>query len=362
MIKSSINHILSESLINNIPDEFDVDLCFSKAAVEFIIEAKNIFNMKIPEYIIAKNISKKQFILLVRDENKNINFYHSTPGQGTRIATIQLDQFSESDNLFILLEWNPDEIFLHIGNGKKDALISSTGTVSKIQFRVDKEKNIHTIQENSQIKSFIKEGEVLLLPTAIESWLETIQSINILMKAKSPDGYMFDSILTNTILVSLVTGFESYCKRRFLELPEEGIAFNNENIHTFFKSKELEIKLPELYMEESREKDISILKLLILKNRINFQNYDECKKSFYNGYGLKFTNISLDNKVLLRIKKLISYRHRIIHYSSSVRIWNLNKHQNEPLDFPSNENRTEAIKYFSLFINALHQETLQLGK
>lgn len=57
--------------------------------------------------------------------------------------------------------------------------------------------------------------------TAIQIWEDTIKSIEYLLKGTSKSGYIFENICANLSIVILITGFESYCKCRFMELEEE---------------------------------------------------------------------------------------------------------------------------------------------
>lgn len=76
-------------------------------------------------------------------------------------------------------------------------------------------------------------------PTAIDSWKETVKAIEILGTGKSDQGYMFETTVTNLSLAILVTGFEAFTKKRFLEIEQEGIKPNIDAIvNSFFPRRE----------------------------------------------------------------------------------------------------------------------------
>ena len=69
--------------------------------------------------------------------------------------------------------------------------------------------------------SFYKGGKPILQPTAIDAWKETIKATEILGTGKSDQGYIFETAVTNLTLAVLVTGFEAFTKKRFLEIEQE---------------------------------------------------------------------------------------------------------------------------------------------
>lgn len=126
--------------------------------------------------------------------------------------------------------------------------------------------------------------------TAIQTWDETRKSIELLFNGASPDGDVFELICANLSIVVLVTGFESYCKRRFLELEDEGVESNFEELAKKFLPQLERADLSKIITERAHINNISPTKQLVNEDRINFQNYDNCKTAFYKAYGLSFGN------------------------------------------------------------------------
>lgn len=95
------------------------------------------------------------------------------------------------------------------------------------------------------------DGKPVLEPTAIETWQNTIQGVRLLQKGKSDEGYIFEVLICNLVIATLVTGFETYCKTRFIELEKEGIKPNLENlISMVFSQRELDIGVLKILKKE----------------------------------------------------------------------------------------------------------------
>lgn len=159
-------------------------------------------------------------------------------------------------------------------------------------------------------------------------------------------------------MITLVNGFESYCKKRFLEIENEG---KNPDflqlIKTFTTKTEKDNDIENKIIEESKVKKISILELIIINNRIDFQNFKKCNTAFKKGYNISFYNdLALEADDLDLIKKVIRYRHKLVHHSMTESHFTFNKIVSHPI-FSNFELGKKCIKTFSEFINQLHKKT-----
>lgn len=174
---------------------------------------------------------------------------------------------------------------------------------------------------------------------------------------------MYESIVTNLTLSILVTGFEAYTKRRFLELEKEGIRVNIEKLITsFYPKREREAGILNLLNQEALENDISTLQYIIKRDNINFQSFQKCKEAYKQGYNIKFGELGLSGESLNNLQQFIGYRHKIIHVSASLGILNQDKLPQENPIFPSKETRNLAEEHFKEFIEKLHQKSLTLQR
>lgn len=353
----------------NIPEQnfkqIQETICRPEGTLTFNYSSPDLFNEKVPGGVLLEIPSGQHFFRLERDNELHLHYYHSSPGTGTRVATIDLKKLTPSETVFIAITWSPENINLHFGAKAKGAeLINATGIVSPKQFRIGNNRSIHQIGDKGievMGVNFYQGESPILQPTAIEAWNETIHAINILNTGQSNQGYAYDIVVSNLTLSILVTGFEAYTKKRFLEIEEEGIKANIPKlIETFYPQKERNAGIAQILKEEAVEKSISELQYILKRDIINFQSFKKCKLAYNKGYDIKFGEISLSPEALENLQKYIKYRHKIIHVSANLGILNQETmHLEEPV-FPSKETAKKAKDTFVEFIEKLHQATLAL--
>jgi len=62
---------------------------------------QDLFDQKIPGGIIFDLVSGGHYFRLERTDNLEISFYHSSPGTGTRVATVDLRKLKPSNSVFL---------------------------------------------------------------------------------------------------------------------------------------------------------------------------------------------------------------------------------------------------------------------
>lgn len=357
--------------MQNIPPEVYKQIqeliCRPEGTVSFNYTFKNLFNPSIGRGIVLEIPSGEHLFRIDRDENLLLHFYHSSPGTGTRVATIDLKQAVPAETVFLAFTWTPKEINFHVGpqiEGGK--LLSSTGTNSKKQFRVGKDGSVFQIGDKGVdvmgINVYVG-GKPVLQPTAIEAWRETKKAVEILATGTSKEGDIFETTVTNLTLAILVTGFEAYSKKRFLEIEKEGIASDMQSIvNAFFPKKEREAGIFDILRSEAIGAHKTVLELIVDRGVINFQNYDKCKLAFNKAYKIKFGELSISSLEIKKLKKFIKYRHRIIHVSALLGTLNAPESPPEKPIFPKKELAVETTNTFDMFIQKIHEATLQLKR
>jgi len=331
----------------------------------FNYQSPDLFDKEKPGGIILEIPSGGHLFRLERDNDLCIHFYHSSPGTGTRVATIDLNNLAPAPSVFIAFSWTPSEIKLHVGPKISGAeLVSVTGIASKRQFRVGKDGRVYQIGDHGvevMGVSIYQAGQPIIQPTAIEAWGETVKAIDILATGQSTEGYIYEVVVTNLTLAILVTGFEAYTKKRFLELEQEGLAPDTGAvIEAFYPKKEREAGIEALLKSEAMDAKVSVLQHIVSRNAINFQSYKNCKRAYNKGYGIKFGDIGLSGSKLEDLQSYIRYRHRIIHVSPSLGVLNQERVPPEEPVFPKKETAEMAKGCFQEFIELLHQATLAL--
>ena len=357
--------------MNNIPSDLYKQIqeviCRPEGTVSFKYTCKELFDPDIGKGILVDIHSREHLFRIERDEDFMLHFFHSSPGTGTRVASIDLKKVHASETVFLAFTWSPKEINFHLGPQTPGAgLISAKGSLSKKQLRIGKDGSIYEIGGPGievMGASVYKGGKPVLQPTAIDAWKETIKATEILGTGKSDQGYIFETTVTNLTLAILVTGFEAFTKKRFLEIEQEGIKPDIDAVvNSFFPRKERDAGIAEILKSEADDEQKTVLQLIVERNSINFQNYQKCKLAYNKAYEIKFGDLGLQPSTLEKIKKFILYRHRIIHVSALLGMLNQPEVPPDEPVFPKKELGADAIKEFDDFIGQLHDATLKLRR
>lgn len=307
------------------------------------------------------------YFRLERDQDANLRFYQSAPGTGTRVATINLAEFKDVENAGIGVRWSPDEIGLFVSEtGTPSLQRQAKGEPSQRQFRVGSNGEIFQLGDASTrvmgARVFL-DGKEVLRPTAIQVWDETLEAIDILQKGSSPDGFLYENVCSNMSVAMLVTGYESYCKQRFVELEEEGIVPDFDALFAAFSSvAERNKGLKDDILGEASSLDVSPVRLMIDRRRIDSQDFDKNKRAYNKGYGISFGGgLGLSNSVFEAMKNTMEYRHRIIHVDPMVTMFNQARVPPEEPVFSNRAFVTRVRSVFDSFIQALHSGCLTVG-
>lgn len=332
----------------------------------FIGKFDGLFDPNKGRGILIEVPSGKTVLRLERDEELNLHFYYASPGTGTRVASVNIIPLKGASRIHVFLCWSPEEIRLHIADADNpEKQVVGYGKPAEFQLRVGDDGKIYQIGDKGvevMGERMFVGGRPVLQPTALNVWKETLKAVEVLLKGKSSEGYIFDVVVANMVIVMLATGIEAYCKARFEELEGEGIEPNYDELEKEFFSKwEREKGVFEEIRKEAFLKGVSVIKELISRRRIDFGNYDDCKTAFNKGYGIKFGELGVSNKNLEELKTLIEYRHRIVHVSPLIGMLNQERVPPEEPVFSTNYVRN-AIEISKSFIESLHSATLKLRR
>ena len=337
-----------------------------EGSVSIYFPASQLFVTATDSITLDRIIAGAMIFILERGPNLKLHFIHSSPGTGTRVATLDLTPLAGCKVAEVRLGWSPEKISLFARDVQDpDRHIGVEGTPVSYQLQVCPDGSIlQSGDEGCQVMGTraIVGGKPLVIPTAINTWKDTVDAIEILLKGSSPDGFIFEIICCNLSIAMLVTGFETYCKQRFLELEEEGIQANFEELaKRFIPKKYRDNGLLEGIVQEAKTLGISPLKNLIDDKKINFQNYEKCKDAFSKGYGIRFSeDIGIPNETLEELPHIIDARHQIIHVSALNRVLNEDMLATEGPIISNKKYAKHAIDVFDGFIQGLHSATLKL--
>lgn len=313
----------------------------------FIYASENLFDSKIKGGKIFELSAGMHFFRLERNENMEVLYYYSSPGTGTRVASVDLKKLKPSHKVFFAFTWSPEEINLHIGSKDEEGeLISAKGIPSDKSFMVAKDGSIvqaGDIGVRVMGVKIMQGDKTILESTAIDSWNETKEAIRILHSGESKEGYIFDTLVSNMTFPLMVTGFEVFAKRRFAELEEEGIVPAYKII--------VEKMRPNKNYKNNQE----------MIETINFQDFrNESMKAYFYGYGIRFQELGIKNEKLDKLKNIFDYRGKITHNSSLLTMLN---ESFVPQQNPIFNSRSQALEYLQIlddFIQKLHRKTLEL--
>lgn len=354
-----------ETISKSLRDQLIEAMCRPVGSFVFDYTNNDLFNKKNSGGIIIDIPSKGHYFRLERDKEFCLNFYHSSPGTGTRLATIDLNNIKVSNTVFLCLTWSPENISLTVGPKIEGGqLIRSDGFPSPRDFSIGKDSQVYQIGDKGvNVMGFevYEGGKKIIGSSAIQTWRENVQAISVLETGHSEEGFIFEVVITNLILSMLVTGFETYTKKRFLEIEKEGIDPDIDSLLFEFLTKgEREKNLIDTIKEEANQENISTLEYFVNKGKINFQNFKQCNYAFKKAYKIRFSEIGIEQRVLEEIQQFIKYRHKIIHVTPLTSIYNIEIiPKTEPI-FAKKELSDKAILDFNTFVEKLHNTTLSL--
>jgi hypothetical protein len=313
-------------------------------------------------------ITGRHIFRLLQTGQSEITGVHGSPGGGTQLVTADVSHLAPEENLDTWLGWSPRSIILTIVDPLHPGeLVRADGTSSPYELWVSRDGTLvevaNTDMETLGIRVY-SAGRKIVSPPAIHLWRDTLRSVKVLLSGQSPEGYMYEVVTANAALSALVTGFESYCHDRFLELEDEGIYAKVNDLILRFGTKEERDQFKSngvvVSITEAEHAGSSALEF-IADNRINFQSLDHCKRAFNKGYGITFgRDLGLTSQELNRLQRLLVYRHRIVHVSPLISLLNALNSPPEAPEFSNKSFAESSLASFDRFVEQLHEASLRL--
>lgn len=336
-------------------------LCRSEATAGInvtLLELNEAMTLKKPlrQIIAGKHI----FIIVFSDDKKTLDFYYSSPASGTRKASLNTSdvlKVLQSSHLEAIIgfSWTPNEMSFSINSKNSPLSFGTKGGKSDKKFRVDKFSNITEQSINTSNVHFYIDGKMNLSPTAIETWDDTISTVKLIVEKGYLEDYIqYNASITNSIISMVVSGFEIYNQKRFLEIQGEGIEPNIISLVNDVIAK----KSKQTYKEELYA---YTLEQLVSRKKVNFQNYDICTLAYDKCYDIIFGSFE-DSSTLNDLQKYIRCRHQIIHVYPSFTCLNMKEQPKEEPIMSNKETANNVIQTFDKFIKRLHEKTTELRK
>jgi len=340
-------------------------LCRPEGSVEFEFQSDCAFKENAEAGILIEVPAGGHYFRLERTDERILRFYHSSPGTGTRVAEIPLAGLPDFEQAYLALTWTPAEMSFYCGPRIPDGcLLSARGQQSSVRFRVGKDNGIFQVGDEGVeevVTRVRKGGQLVLAPSAVETWKSAVKAVEVLSTGESDYGYAFEVVQANAALSVLVTGLECYAKTRFLEIEAEGIPADSAKTYAAFTSRtERESGGLAKLTAQAQKHGFSIVEMLVNLDKINFQNFDHLKRAYKTAYGIKIGELSLGAETLSQLRQFIRYRHRVVHVSWLLTMLNEENVPTEEPIFMKSETVEQALTCFDEFVQALHQATLRL--
>jgi hypothetical protein len=285
-----------------------------------------------------------------------LRLVHATPGGGTWVATLPLTDVPGRESLSIVLAWAPAELRLSaVDPDDRTKGVVAVGERSDRRLQVDSEGGATILGPDAFGVTVYSNGAKVSTPPAIELWDQTLRAVRILLTGTSSEGFMYEVVTCNAALSMLVTGLETYCQERFIELEGEGLPVESVEFLKRFG-------LPHERAEIKAGQEADVRGAAQLAQRVNFQNFDDIKRAFAKAYGLRMgVHVDASNQVLDRVRTLIRYRHRIVHVSPMTTIPNMGPDVSaDDWEWSGKALAESASEDIDTFVQALHQATLAL--
>jgi len=363
----NIVRVLSPHPYSPFPIPFDklIKLMPEKeGTIEFrITEVGNLFDTDLERIWIFDLPVGSSRLLLIREGFFNLVLYHFSPEIGVRVAKLDISKFVHSDGLHVFVTWSQNESCLYVGDiEKKVGLLSARADIRSFTALSGKDGSFFLVgDEGVDVRMFyLKKGKRLVVePSAIDVFNFSIERLNTLIEGCSRGDFLFESTCVQAGLVMLISAFEAYCSKRFIEMESEGWTLDLDSLcKGIFPQKYVESRKSEIE-EKSRTKKKSKSRVLVEDRYItSFQDFSLCKKVFNKGYGLKFRDIPhMELQIMEQVRKLIQFRHRIVHSGRDVTILNYDEIPDKSPIFSNKQLLEDAKNVFVEFVNKLHAAT-----
>ena len=155
-------------------------ICRPEGSVTFEYGSPIAFKKDIPGGVLLQIQAKGHIFHLERTDKGLLNFYHSSPGTSTRVASIDLNKMPEFEQAFLAFSWSPKEMSFSCGPRISGAsLVSSSGEPSSRKFRVGEDGSIFQIGDKGievmEARAY-QGGKPVLTPIGIEAWRNTLKN------------------------------------------------------------------------------------------------------------------------------------------------------------------------------------------
>lgn len=343
-------------------EEFREQLRRPRGSFAFRATVPALFDPDHPPGVLWEISAGAHAFMIDRSEQFTVRAFHSSPGTGTRVAEIDLKALTPDEQVTFVFTWSPEATTFWMGAAAGTDVVSAEGGPSAMQLAVGKGGSIYRIGDvGIKVEAvFVNQGGTMdLAPSAIEAWHHILGGIDTIGRPSDGD-FQYEVAVSNLSFVLLVTGFETYCRTRFLELPKEGLEPDYDRLAQEFLRVYQRDSDGGWTQFESDAAEQGVLLAEAFAELINFQNWERAKAAYSRGHGLLFGHLGVDAQTLERVQRVISVRHRVVHDSPFLPILNPETAPPDEIQFANFEAVARATADMSQFVDALHEATLRI--
>lgn len=336
-----------------------------EATFTFNATLPGLIDPAVPGGVVLEVVAGAQVLRLHRDADLFLHFIHSSPGTGTRLATLNLNGLDPTTaKFFFALSWSPEQLLLHVGcYPSQGGLLTAEGETAPYELHVGTDGSIVRVGapgvQVAGVRVFAG-GVQTVSPSAIKLWQDTRMAAETLLGVVV-DNYLQQVVTSNAVVSWLATGFETYLQKRFTELDAEGVPCDVLAVARSFLSKPEREALDEhgisVLQDQATADGTSVADMLA--GRINFQSYDNAKRAYNRGYGLKFGDAA-SSSLLEEVQQLLGFRHRVIHVSPILSVVNQPRVPPDQPIFSNVAFAQAALATMDKFVMSVHKTTLTL--
>jgi len=337
-----------------------------EGTIEFIISIGNLFDDRLDHVVIFDLPVKDSRFILQREGFYNLVFYRISPRYGFRVTRLDISRMKDSKELHIFVVWSPKGDKLYVGDleHRVGLLNADSKNISTQVIKGRDGSYILVGDEGVDVRAvYVKiRKRPIAEPSAIELFNFNIERVRVLPQGCKGD-FLFETTCVQAGIVLLVSALEAYFKKRFIELEKAGWRPDLDELfkrifpRKYFKSRKNEI------LEKALSEGRSAVEVLVEEHRINFQDLNECKRAFNSCYGLKLGEIFSGKPQLIeKVRRIISYRHKIVHSGRDVTVLNYEEVPEQPPVFSNKQLLEEAMQDVIEFVNTFHEATLRVSR
>lgn len=334
---------------NDIPEALDRD----EGTISFTSELGDILGSASNTVLLEITSESGDRAVRLEYDKGNIFLEWFQIRNGRRRCEIDISDFGLYSRLYIIFTWNQEELQFFVGPAHEDAdhdLRSSSSGEWIGQVRRDADGNIVIIGgPGVEVTDYYLNvgGQEKLRPTAKEIFDLNMSKVDEIINIAESQEYYAESILSQQVIVMMVTALETYLQERFVEVGNQ--VPDDECISVLATESQFT-------EEDIRTKSVMVgsVSEVAREHSFNFQDISEAD-DLYNSlfdFDLECLINETGNRGIL--ERNIQYRHKIVHGEVNTGILNFDKMPKQDPVFSNTEHVNRIKPRFVETVEKIH--------